>query len=405
MQKLILINFFLFALLSSVTLRVEAQFDNAAITVGAERMEQYLPLLQNQQVALVVNQTSVVGEKHLVDALIAEGVEVVKIFAPEHGFRGTADAGESVKNGIDVKTGRPIVSLYGKNKKPNADQLRGIDIVIFDIQDVGARFYTYISTMHYVMEACAEQDKKVLILDRPNPNGHYVDGPILDPAFKSFVGMHPIPIVHGLTVGELACMINEEGWLKDGLNCNVEVIPCLGYSHQSFYQLPIKPSPNLPNMESVYLYPSLCFFEGTIVSVGRGTDHPFQMIGHPKIGTNSGTGDHVFRPAPKPGAKYPKLEGQTCYGTFLGNSTWSDFQNMSELNIDWFHDYHNILQKNTSEPFFLKTLFIDKLAGTDQLRKDLLAGKTVNEIRQAWQKDLEAYKQMRKKYLLYPDFE
>lgn len=386
-------------LLCLSALSLNAQFDNEEITVGAERMEQYLPLLQGKKVAVVVNQTSVVKETHLVDALISREIGIVKIFAPEHGFRGTADAGESVKNGVDVRTGLPIVSLYGKNKKPSAEQLRGIDVVVFDIQDVGARFYTYISTMHYVMEACAENDKKVVVLDRPNPNGHYVDGPILDPNFKSFVGMHPIPVVHGLTVGELACMINEEGWLKGGLNCNVEVIPCLGYTHKSFYKLPIKPSPNLPNMESIYLYPHLCFFEGTTVSVGRGTDFPFQLIGHPQIKDT-----YAFKPTPKPGAKYPKLEGKACYGKFLGTSSWSNFQSQSELNLDWLHEYHQKLNKSGGEPFFLKTLFIDKLAGTDQLRKDLIAGKSIEEIRETWQKDLEVYKSLRKKYLLYEDF-
>jgi len=389
----------LFFLLFFCSVSLVAQFHNDEITVGAERMEQYLPMLQSKRVALVVNQTSLVNNTHLADTLLSKGVNVVRIFAPEHGFRGTADAGETVKNGIDVQTDLPVVSLYGKNKKPTAEQLKGIDIVVFDIQDVGARFYTYISTMHYVMEACAENNKKCIVLDRPNPNGHYVAGPILNPELKSFVGMHPIPVVHGLTVGELACIINEEGWLNNRISCNLEVIKCSGYNHKKFYQLPIAPSPNLPNMESVYLYPHLCFFEGTVVSVGRGTDFPFQVIGHPQIKG----GLFTFTPEPKPGAKYPKLQGKTCSGEYLGSMSCDEFQGLTDLDLGWLVNYYGQLNKN-DESFFLTSNFIDKLAGTKDLRLEVMAGKSAEAIQAKWMQDLDAYKMLRQKYLLYEDF-
>ena len=389
----------LFFLLFFCSVSLVAQFHNDEITVGAERMEQYLPMLQSKRVALVVNQTSLVNNTHLADTLLSKGVNVVRIFAPEHGFRGTADAGETVKNGIDVQTDLPVVSLYGKNKKPTAEQLKGIDIVVFDIQDVGARFYTYISTMHYVMEACAENNKKCIVLDRPNPNGHYVAGPILNSELKSFVGMHPIPVVHGLTVGELACIINEEGWLNNGISCNLEVIKCSGYDHKKFYRLPIAPSPNLPNMESVYLYPHLCFFEGTVVSVGRGTDFPFQVIGHPQIKEGSFT----FSPESKAGAKYPKLQGKTCFGEYLGSMSWDEFQGLTDLDLGWLVNYYGQLNKN-DESFFLTSNFIDKLAGTKDLRLEIMAGKSAKTIQAKWMQDLDAYKLLRQKYLLYEDF-
>ncbi|HEY8399691.1 MAG TPA: DUF1343 domain-containing protein, partial [Cytophagaceae bacterium] len=284
------------------------------IITGAEQLEQYLSLLKNKNVALVVNQTSVVGKTHLVDTLLSLGIKVRKIFSPEHGFRGDADAGERVNNEIDAKTGLPIVSLYGNNKKPNKESLKDVDIVIFDIQDVGVRFFTYISTMHYIMEACAENNKKVLILDRPNPNGHYVDGPVLDLKHKSFVGMHPIPIVHGLTVGELAMMINGEKWLDSGRTCDLQVIKVKNYDHKKRYSLPVKPSPNLPNDLSIQLYPHLCLFEGTTLSVGRGTEFPFQVVGHP----NKAYGTFQFTPKSIPGmAKSPLHENKVCYGIDL----------------------------------------------------------------------------------------
>ena len=262
------------------------------VKVGAARIDKYFDLINNKNIALVVNQTSTIGETHLADTLQQLGITIKTIFAPEHGFRGKADAGEKVVDGIDLKTGIPLLSLYGKNKKPKPAQLAGIDVVIFDIQDVGARFYTYISTMHYVMEACAENGVEVLVLDRPNPNGHYVDGPILDPAYQSFVGMHPIPIVHGMTIAEYARMVNGEGWLKAGIQCDLSTIPCENYNHETVYELPIKPSPNLPNNRSIYLYPSLCFFEGTTISVGRGTNTQFQVYGHSDLAI----GDYEFTP-------------------------------------------------------------------------------------------------------------
>ncbi|MBT8326989.1 MAG: DUF1343 domain-containing protein, partial [Bacteroidia bacterium] len=252
-----------------------------AIILGSEQVMEYLPVLHGKRVGLVVNQTSTIGETHLVDSLIKLGVNIKKVFAPEHGFRGNHSAGAIIKNGVDVKSGLPVVSLYGSNKKPTAEMLKDIDVVLFDIQDVGVRFYTYISTMHYVMEACGELDKKVVVLDRPNPNGFYIDGPILEKEFSSFIGMHEIPIVHGLTVGELALMLNGEKWLKNGVQCDLKVVSCKNYNHNRMYELPIKPSPNLPNMNSVYLYPYLGLFEGTNVSIGRGTETPFQIVGRP----------------------------------------------------------------------------------------------------------------------------
>ncbi len=370
-----------------------------SIQVGAERLEQYLPLLNEQKVALVVNQTSEVNNQHLVDLLLANGVEIVRIFAPEHGFRGKADAGAQVKDGKDAKTGLPIISLYGKNKKPQAKYLIDVDKVIFDIQDVGARFYTYISTMHYVMEACAENNKPLIILDRPNPNGHYVDGPILDPAYQSFVGMHEIPVVHGLTVGELAQMINGEKWLKDQAECDLTIIKCLAYDHNTYYSLPIKPSPNLPNMRSIYLYPSLCFFEGTPISVGRGTQQQFQLIGSPELAR----GGYQFTPVSSEGAKYPKHENKICNGKDLSKESISKLASESCLNLSHLLEIYQLYPNKAK--FFNENLFFDKLAGTDRLRKQIIAGQSEEEIRKSWAADLAAYKSMRKEYLLYPDFE
>lgn len=351
-------------------------------------------------VAAVVNQTSRVGDNHLIDSLLAVGGQVKTIFAPEHGFRGTADAGEKIKDGKDSKTGLPIISLYGKHKKPTAEDLQGIDAVIFDIQDVGARFYTYISTMTYVMEACAENGKKFIVFDRPNPNGHYVDGPVLENGFESFVGLHQIPVVHGMTIGEYAKMVNSEGWLENGIQCDLEVIKCENYDHNTPYNLPVKPSPNLPNQTSIYLYPSLCFFEGTVVSVGRGTDFPFQIFGHPDFSM----GSFQFTPKPTLGAKYPKLDGKQCFGSNLSRIPLADLRKQNKLNLNYLLGIYKIL-KTGKEPFFNKNLFFDKLAGTDKLRKQIKAGLSEEEIRATWQADLEAFKKMRKKYLLYPNFE
>lgn len=364
---------------------------DAPIILGAERMDQYLPQLQNKRVALVVNQTSTIGERHLVDTLLSTGTDIVKIFAPEHGFRGEADAGAKISDGKDSRTGLPIISLYGKNKKPSAQQLQGLDWVIFDIQDVGTRFYTYISTMHYVMEACAANNIRFMVLDRPNPNGHYIDGPIREAAQKSFVGMHPIPIVHGLTVGELAQMINGEGWLEGGATCDLTVIPCENYTHQASYSLPIRPSPNLPNDQAIRLYPSLCLFEGTQVSVGRGTNKQFQVIGSPFYPKERS--DFQFTPTPQAGAKYPKHQDLVCYGKNLQDST--AYQNGFSL-TELLHFYRHSQQQAS---FFNN--FFRKLSGTAALQKQIEAGMTEQEIRATWQEGLSKYKALRKGYLLY----
>ena len=324
--------------------------------------------------------------------MISLGIKIKTIFAPEHGFRGTADAGEHVANGIDKKTGLPIVSLYGANRKPSKTQLEGIDVVIFDIQDVGARFYTYTSTMHYVMEACAENDKQLLILDRPNPNGHYFDGPVLDKKFASFVGLNPVPVVHGCTVGELAQMINGEGWLAGNSKCKLQIIKSLNYNHSTAYNPPIATSPNLPNLQSMLLYPSICFFEGTEISVGRGTDKQFQVIGSP----NPVNGSFTFTPEDKPGAKNPPQKGKLCYGLDL---TKTD-AHKEQFTIKYLLDFY---QKSTDKTkFFSSPSFFDKLAGSDSLRTQIMAGLSEKQIRETWKADLEKYKMIRQKYLLYP---
>jgi uncharacterized protein YbbC (DUF1343 family) len=374
---------------SQQTAHKDTQTPASSVTVGAARLPSYLPLLQNKKVALVVNQTSVIGNTHLVDTLLTYNVKIQKIFAPEHGFRGTADAGEKINNAKDSRTGLPLLSLYGKDKKPSAEQLADVEVVIFDIQDVGARFYTYISTMHYVMEACAENNKHCIVLDRPNPNGHYVDGMVLQSAHQSFVGMHPIPVVHGLTVGELAKMINGEKWLANAKTCPLTVITCENYTHQTPYSLPIKPSPNLPNDISIALYPSLCFFEGTVVSVGRGTDFPFQVIGYPDYPQK----DFSFTPVSKEGAKNPPYLNQLCYGTDYRQNNFEKYNFSLQPLI---HYYQTAKNKAT---FFND--FFTKLAGTKQLRQQIEAGMTEEEIRATWQADLTQYKQMREKYLLY----
>jgi uncharacterized protein YbbC (DUF1343 family) len=369
---------------------------------GANQLGRYLPSLKGKTVGLVANHTSMVGNTHLADTLHNLGIKIKAIFAPEHGFRGSADAGEQILDGKDKRTGIPVISIYGKNKKPQDSQLEGIDVLVYDIQDVGARFYTYLSTLHYIMEAAAEKNIKVIVLDRPNPNGHYFDGPVLDTAFKSFVGMHSIPVVHGNTLGEMAKMINGEGWLKNGVKCNLEVVTVSNYTHQTPYSLPIKPSPNLPSDRSIELYPSLCFFEGTLVSVGRGTAIPFELIGSPKLDTiqTSHLADFVrFTPVSTEGAKYPPYENKQCFGFDLSKGD-AAFSAEKGLNLDFLikmFEWHG-----GSEDFFSSPSFFDKLAGSDKLRKQLLAGKTEKEIRQSWQADLEEYAKLREKYLLYP---
>lgn len=371
--------------------KVVAQEQQQNVIVGAEQTNLYLPLLQNKKVGIVANHTSMINNVHLVDSLIKLKINIKKVFSPEHGFRGNADAGEKVKSNVDTKTKLPIISLYGKNKKPFPEQLKGLEVIIFDIQDVGARFYTYISTMHYVMEACAENNVQFVVLDRPNPNGNYVDGPILENEFKSFVGMHHVPIVHGMTVGEYAQMINNEGWLAKGVKCSLEVIAIKNYNHNTEYKLPIKPSPNLPNMQAIYLYPSLCLFEGTPISVGRGTDKPFQVIGHPQLKSN-----FSFVPKPTQGAKEPLLKGETCYGLDLSAVEVKKKMDLSYL-IRFYNDYPD------KEHFFNN--FFNTLAGNATLQEQIKQGKTEVEIKVTWQKGLNEFKAIRKKYLLYEDFE
>ncbi|MFR9165644.1 MAG: exo-beta-N-acetylmuramidase NamZ domain-containing protein [Dysgonomonas sp.] len=368
-------------------------FASDKVKVGADKLDVLLPLLENKKVALVVNQTSCLSNGvHLLDTLISEGVTVTKIFAPEHGFRGNADAGETVKDGKDVKTGLPIVSLYGSNKKPGKSLIDDTDVIIFDIQDVGARFYTYISTMHYIMESCAENGKECIVLDRPNPCD-YVDGPMLEQKYKSFVGMHPIPLLHGLTVGELAKMINGEKWLSNGGECNLSVVTADNWKHGQPYSLPIKPSPNLPNDQSIKLYPSLCFFEGTDISVGRGTYFPFQVIGYP----DPKFGDFTFMPKSLEGFdKKPVQQDKLCYGLDLRN-----VEVTKGLDLEYLISFYKKSGLGTS--FFKSPNHMDKLAGTNKLREQIIKGVSEKEIRDSWEADLDKYKTIRKKYLLYSD--
>ncbi|MEQ8625651.1 MAG: DUF1343 domain-containing protein [Vicingaceae bacterium] len=368
------------------------------IVVGDLQTERYLPQLKNKIVGVVANHTAILGSTHLVDSLLSLGINVKLVFSPEHGFRGSADAGEKVNNQTDAKTGLPIISLYGDNKKPTAAQLRGIDVLLFDIQDVGARFYTYISTLHYVMEAAAEQDIPLIVLDRPNPNGHYVDGPVLNPKYRSFVGLHPVPIVHGLSIGEYAQMVSGEKWLDNGVSCDLTVITCKNYSHDDYYQLKVAPSPNLPNMNSIYLYPSLCLFEGTAISVGRGTTAPFQQYGHPGLKSFK----EYFTPTPSYGAKEPKLKGQKCYGEKIKLDWQKDLSAIPrQLNLDYLLTAYQVFPNKSD--FF--NSFFNLLAGNNLLKQQIQGNKTAAEIRESWKNDLEAYKQKRKKYLLYKDFE
>ncbi|WP_223269258.1 MULTISPECIES: exo-beta-N-acetylmuramidase NamZ domain-containing protein [unclassified Polaribacter] len=364
------------------------------ITTGAERTDLYLNLLKGKNVAIVGNQTSVIEKRgknqpavHLVDSLLALQINIIKVFAPEHGFRGKADAGEIIKDGFDTKTGLPIISLYGNNKKPSEDQLKGIDVVVFDIQDVGARFYTYISTLHYVMEACAALNIKVIILDRPNPNGHYIDGPVLEIAHKSFVGMHKVPVVYGMTIGEYGKMINGEKWLPNKLICDLKVIPLENYTHQTAYSLPVKPSPNLPNDKSINLYPSLCFFEGTTVSAGRGTAMQFQIYGAPFLAKN----EFSFTPQANEGAKYPKYKNELCFGEDLRSA-----KKRSHLDLSFLIKAY---KQNSSKEFF--NTFFTNLAGTKKLQQQIEQGLTSEEIRKTWKVAIEAFKLVREQYLMY----
>ncbi|MCD6113216.1 MAG: DUF1343 domain-containing protein [Bacteroidales bacterium] len=381
-------------LLCLLFLIINAEAQTKKIITGAERTEVYLPWIKDKNIAVVVNHTSMIGKTHIVDSLLNIGIKIKTIFSPEHGFKGKADAGFLVNNNTDEDTGIKIISLYSSHKKPTKDDLKDISAVIFDIQDVGVRFYTYISTMTYVMEACAENNILFIILDRPNPNGFYVDGPVLDKKFKSFVGLHPVPVVYGMTIAEYALMVNNEGWLKNNVKCKIKYVKLLNYTHSSLYQLPVKPSPNLPNMKSVYLYPSLCFFEGTIISVGRGTKTPFQIIGHPDYKDKN----FSFTPVSIPGAsKYPKYENIKCYGLDLSNSD-SMILKSKKINLSWLINMYN----NFKYDDFFNNYF-DKLAGNSNLRHQIINSSSEKAIRKSWKKDIKKFMKIRKKYLLYED--
>ena len=364
------------------------------IETGAEQTGRYLPLLEGRRVGIMTNHTGTVGRTHLVDTLRSLGVDIRVVFAPEHGFRGQADAGESVASYRDRKTGIDVVSVYGSTKRPPDSIMQRLDVLLFDIQDVGLRYYTYLSSMHDLMEACAANGKRLIVLDRPNPNGFYVDGPVLEAKHRSFVGMHPIPVVHGMTLGELARMIDGEGWLRDGLRCKLTVIPCRGYTHRSRYRLPTAPSPNLPNMRAVYLYPSLCFFEGTPISLGRGTDFPFQTYGHPKL-----QGDFSFTPRSNAGAKNPPLKDKLCHGVDLRTAPSDERIWEREVDLGYVIDCYR--QLNLGEKFF--TPMFDRLTGTDYVRQMILQGAGADRIKARWADDVERFKQTRKPYLLYEE--
>lgn len=364
--------------------------EKGLVEVGAQRLDLLIPSIKDKRVALVVNNTSLINTTHLVDTLKSLGIKITLVFGPEHGFRGNAADGEHVNDSIDEKTGIPIFSLHGKTKKPTPEQLTNVDVVIFDVQDVGARFYTYISTMHYVMEACAENGKEMIILDRPNPNGSYVDGPVREPEFKYFLAMHPIPIVHGLTVGELAQMINGEGWLEGGKKCTLTIIPVKNWSHADEYSLPVRPSPNLPNDQAIKLYPSLCLFEQTEISVGRGTNMQFQILGSPVLIDMK----FQFTPVSMKGiSNTPPHQDKVCYGEDL-----RVVKVERKFDLSYLLKYYKLFPDK--EKFFLK--FFDNLAGTKELRQQIVNGFSEEQIRGSWEPELSQFKEIRKKYLLYP---
>lgn len=389
---------FSFFLLIGIASNAFAQLrQKADIQVGASRLDEYLPQLKGKKVALLINQTSVVNEVLLLDTLLDLGVNVTKVFVPEHGFRGTADAGAHVKSEIDGESGLPIISLYGNNKKPSKEQMQNVDVLVYDLQDVGVRFYTYISTLEYAMDACIENQKTLIILDRPNPNGHLLDGPILDTALRSFVGMQAIPIVYGMTVGEYAQMLVGERWIKNAAKLQMKVIPCRNYTHKLRYSLPIAPSPNLKTMAAIYLYPSLCFFEGTVVSLGRGTDKPFQQWGHPDYATKS---SYYFTPKSTLGASKPLLENQACYGQLITDNADTAYAiGTNKINLAYLL---NAYQWSSQKDKFFNPFF-EKLAGTKLLRQQIQKGLNEAQIRATWQAPLAQFKKIRKKYLLYED--
>ena len=411
----VILIFFLFFLCENSFAQQKKVAVQDAVITGAERMDVWLPYLKGKTVALFANQTSMIGNSHLADTLVKSGVNVIKIFGPEHGFRGKADAGEHLNNGIDTKTGLPVTSLYGNHKKPTAEDLKNIDIVVFDIQDVGIRFYTFISSLEYVMEACIENHKPLLILDRPNPNGFYVDGPVLETKFKSFVGMQSVPIVYGMTIGEYALMLAGENWLSPEANkinaynittqptvdtpFYVQVIKCKNYDHNTKYILPVNPSPNLREMQSIYLYPSICFFEGTVISEGRGTDKPFQIFGHPALPKNL----YSFTPKPNEGAKSSKCFYQKCYGWNLSGTVDEILKRTDgKIELKYLKNTYKLFPDKDS--FFLANNFFNKLAGNDVLMRQIKTGVSEKEIRKSWEPALTRFKVTRKKYLLYKDF-
>lgn len=440
MYKLFLLaGWIFFYSIAAAQPKVQKPVKKMPVITGAERLELYLPLLKSKSVAVFANQTSVVGQTHLVDTLLKRGITIKKIFSPEHGFRGTADAGEHVESNIDSATGLPVISLYGEHRAPTAAELIDVDVMLFDIQDVGVRFYTYISSLQYYVEAAEENKKPLIILDRPNPNGFYMDGPVLQPAFKSFVGMQPVPVVYGMTMGEYALMLVGEGMLSTSkgmlapvlrnakpsksksLKSKVQtpftilpdqfslyVIPCKHYDHNMVYNLPVKPSPNLPNLQSILLYPSICYFEGTEISLGRGTDKPFQVYGHPAFFDSL----YSFIPASLPGAKNPPLLGKTCYGYDLSQDAEKMIIKLNrKLNLSYLLKAYNMFPQKDS--FFLRPkkgnpatsdYFFNKLAGNDKLMWQILNGKTESEIRKSWASGIAAFQKIRKKYLLYKDF-
>lgn len=393
--KLIAIIPFLLYGLTSCLQNPGTSLDTSGLKSGASRMELYLPLLEGKNIALAANHSSLIGSTHLADTLLSLGIGIKQVFAPEHGFRGTAGAGEHILDGRDPSTGLPVISLYGKSKKPEQSMLQGIDLILFDIQDAGTRFFTYISTLTYIMEAAAESGIQVIVLDRPNPNGFYIDGPVLEEGFESFVGLHRVPVVYGMTIGEYARMVNGEGWLATASACDLIVIPLANYRRERLYPLPVKPSPNLPTWQSVFLYPSLCLFEGTVVSVGRGTDTPFTVFGHPQMHR----GSFVFTPQSRPEAKYPKLEGKECFGFNLNTYAEHYADAPSFFNLQWIISAYNELAMG--DDFF--TPYFEKLAGTADLRRQIKSGMPQADIRASWLQDLDAFKKIRKKYLLYED--
>jgi uncharacterized protein YbbC (DUF1343 family) len=392
-----LLFFLLFPLFASCAALVNAGDNDSGLRTGAARTELYFPLLEGKRIAVAGNHTSLIQDVHLVDSLIRAGFHVVKVFSPEHGFRGKAADGEYVSSGTDTATGLSIVSLYGSNRKPTPEQLKDIDLIVFDIQDAGARFYTYISTMTYIMEAAALADIPVLILDRPNPLGYIVDGPVLESGHASFVGLHPVPVLHGMTVGEYAQMVNGESWLADGLHCDVQVIPVEGYSRKDRYHLPVPPSPNLPDMRSVYLYPSLCFFEGTVVSLGRGTTKPFQVYGHPAY--NPELFPYQFTPVSMPSSLHPPQQGNACFGIDLSMIPLEVLENTEHINLAYLLEAYSHFPDK--ENFFIP--YFERLAGTKKLRQQIQSGWGEDQIRASWQADLETFREMREQYLLYPN--